>query len=92
MRRRLVDILACPTDKNHPLELTELSARGDNVVDGVLVCSECGRYYPIIDEIAVLLPDNLRNKAEDMGFLKKWKDRLPDEIARSGRPNNLAAE
>jgi uncharacterized protein YbaR (Trm112 family) len=89
MQRRLLDILACPIDKHYPLELLEFSVRDQIIVEGVLFCEKCSRYYPIIDEIPVMLPDSLRNRAEDLDFLKKWKERLPAKITDGGKPWNL---
>jgi uncharacterized protein YbaR (Trm112 family) len=90
MQRQLLDILACPIDKHYPLQMTELNASGDKIVDGVLFCDKCGRFYPIIDEIPVMLPDELRNKKEDLDFLTKWKDKLPTGMAESALPHNLS--
>jgi uncharacterized protein len=91
MRRKLLDILACPIDKHYPLQLLEFSTKEpDVVVDGALLCEACGRFYPIIDEIPVMLPDELRNKKEDLEFLGKWKDRLPKETLTAGKPVNLS--
>jgi uncharacterized protein YbaR (Trm112 family) len=89
MKRKLLDILACPIDKHFPIELFELKAEGDLIVDGVLVCTQCNRFYPIIDEIPVMLPDDLRNKNEDMEFLTKYKDKLPEKVAKQGKPYHL---
>ncbi len=89
MQRRLLDILACPIDKRAPLGLLEFTSNEDVVVDGVLLCPECGRYYPIVEEIPVMLPDNLRNKKEDLAFLEKWSSNLPPNIVRGGKPWSL---
>jgi uncharacterized protein len=90
MQRKLLDILACPIDKHYPLEMLEFNVRGEDViVDGVLMCTKCGRYYPIIDEIPVMLPDNLRNKKEDIGFLEKWNTKLPEKVTHGGKPWSL---
>ena len=90
VQRKLMDILACPVDKHYPLDLMEFSLREpDVVVDGVLICSKCGRYYPIIDEIPVMLPDNLRNRKEDLGFLEKWRSKLPAGVVNGGKPWSL---
>ncbi|HKT21686.1 MAG TPA: Trm112 family protein [Nitrososphaerales archaeon] len=92
MQRKLLDILACPIDKHYPLELLEFSLRGaDVIVDGVLLCSECGRYYPIMDEIPVMLPDNLRNRKEDLGFLERWSAKLPEKVVHGGKPWSMGA-
>jgi hypothetical protein len=44
---RLLEILACPSDDHAPLE-----QRG-----ATLVCTSCGRVFPIVDGIPVLLLD-----------------------------------
>jgi uncharacterized protein YbaR (Trm112 family) len=89
LKRKLLDILACPIDKHYPLELFDLKAEADLIVDGVLVCSSCNRFYPIIDEIPVMLPDDLRNRNEDLEFLTKYKDRLPEKVIHQGKPYHL---
>ena len=89
MQRKVLDILACPIDKHHPLRLVELRAEGDSIVDGLLTCPECGRYYPIVDEIPVMLPDEMRNKKTDLEFLRKWGQSIPDDVARGGKPWSL---
>ncbi|MDV3277821.1 MAG: Trm112 family protein [Nitrososphaerales archaeon] len=89
MQRKLLDILACPIDKHYPLELLEFNSKDQLVVDGVLVCSECNRYYPIVDEIPVMLPDNLRDRKEDIAFLERWKGKIPERVAHGGKPWSL---
>jgi uncharacterized protein len=76
-------------DKHYPLELYEMKSEGDLIVDGALFCSECSRFYPIIEEIPVMLPDDLRNRNEDMDFLTKYKDKLPEKIVKTGKPWHL---
>ena len=90
VQRRLLDILACPIDKHFPLRLIELKAEGDKVVSGAILCDKCGRFYPIIDEIPVMLPDELRNKKEDLEFLTQWKAQLPAEVVQKALPHNLS--
>ncbi|MDG6907981.1 MAG: Trm112 family protein [Nitrososphaerota archaeon] len=89
MKRKLLDILACPIDKHYPLELFEINSDGDMIVDGAMFCTDCNRYFPIIDEIPVMLPDDLRNKNEDLEFLKKFQDKLPEKIVKQGKPTHL---
>jgi len=91
VQRKLLDILACPIDKHYPLELLEFTTRDQLIVDGVLLCHECGRYYPIIDEIPVMLPDNLRNRKEDLEFLQKWSGKIPASVLKTGKPWNIEA-
>ncbi len=89
MQRKLLDILACPIDKYYPLELLEFTAKENLIIDGVLLCSKCQRYYPIIDEIPVMLPDDLRSTKEDLDFLERWKSKLPKRVVEGGKPHNL---
>jgi uncharacterized protein YbaR (Trm112 family) len=89
MKRQMLDLLACPMDKNYPLELYEMRTDVDTIIDGVLFCSKCSRFYPIIDEIPIMLPDELRNKNNDMKFLEQWKEKLPSKIINDGKPWHL---
>jgi uncharacterized protein YbaR (Trm112 family) len=89
MRRKLLDILACPIDKYSPLQLLEFEMDGDVIVSGALLCERCGRYYPIVDEIPVMLQDELRNRKEDIEFLEKWKEKLPERVVHGGKPWSL---
>lgn len=85
----MLDILACPIDKHYPLELVEIESVGDEVKEGILACGKCGRYYPIMEEIPVMLPDELRNKERDTGFLQRWQTKIPEKILRQGNPWHL---
>ena len=132
MKKSMLDILACPIDKNYPLELIELTIKNiekenlkknaqqtnneehnnsikkiqndsvldhkneihDNdqvtvVIDGILFCKKCSRFYPIIDEIPIMLPDELRDKQKDLQFLKKWENYLPELILKNSNPWHL---
>lgn len=89
LKKNLLDILACPIDKYYPLELIDINSKDDIIIDGVLLCSKCKRYYPIIDEIPVMLPDELRKRKEDLEFLSKWVNVLPKEVVYSGQPVHL---
>lgn len=60
------------------------------VSEGVLRCPSCGRWFPIMDEIPILLPDEMRDKKEDLDFLQKYKERLPEEVVAKGKPWNLS--
>ncbi len=88
MKRRLMEILACPIDKHHPLEL-HIFQEEEEIVEGMLVCPECRRWYPIIDEIPELLPDDLREPRSDLKWLEKWREKAPDEVLAQGKPFTL---
>ena len=91
----MLDILACPIDKYYPLELIEFDTAEDKIIneniikEGVLFCSQCSRFYPIIEEIPVMLPDELRDKEKDIQFLQKWHEKIPSKIIKNGNPWHL---
>ena len=91
----MLDILACPIDKYYPLELIEIDTAEDKIInenvikEGVLFCSQCSRFYPIIEEIPVMLPDELRDKEKDIQFLQKWQEKIPNKIIKNGHPWHL---
>lgn len=83
-----MEILACPIDKHHPLELHVFEEKSE-IAEGLIVCPKCLRWYPIRDEIPEMLPDELRKREEDLPFLKKWEDKVPEQIRLEGKPFNL---
>ncbi len=93
MNKKMMDILACPIDKHYPLEIfecnTEEKGNDGKVVEGALFCSECSRFYPIIEEIPIMLPDDLRDKKQDMEFLDNNKNKLPEKIIKHAKPWHL---
>lgn len=56
MKRDLLDILACPVCKHHPLKLTVEREDGEDIVEGRLFCEGCNASYVIEDGIPNLLP------------------------------------
>lgn len=89
MKRSMLDILACPVDKHYPLELYEINTQDQEVQEGILFCSKCSRFYPITEEIPVMLPDELREKQHDLDFLGKWQDKIPEKVKNQGKPWHL---
>ncbi len=62
------------------------------VSEGLLVCPECGRWYPIgrsVESIPELMPDELREGEKELEWLEKWKDVLPSEALEKGKPFKL---
>ena len=89
MNITMMNILACPIDKNYPLELFEIEKKENTVLEGVLFCSKCSRFYPIIEEIPIMLPDELRDKKQEMEFLNNNKSLLPEKIITKANPWHL---
>lgn len=104
MNKKILEILACPIDKHSPLELTIIKQNTiengkDNstqdkqediiIHNGVLFCTKCSRFYPIIEEIPIMLPDELRDKELEMKFLKDNRSIIPKKIIENANPWHL---
>jgi uncharacterized protein YbaR (Trm112 family) len=89
MNRKMMDMLVCPIDKHFPLELYEVKSKDDAIQEGALYCTKCSRFYPIVEEIPIMLPDELRDKKHDMAFLVQNKDGLPQKIIKHANPWHL---
>ena len=50
------------------------------IISGILICPNCGRWYPIIEGIPYMLPDEYRDRKIDREFLNKYFDRIPDNL------------
>lgn len=83
-----MDILACPIDKYYPLKL-HVFKENKEIAEGVIICPKCLRWYPIRDEIPEMLPDELREEKNELPFLHKWKDKIPQKTLFEGKPFNL---
>ena len=84
-----MDILACPIDKHYPLELYVFEEK-EEISEGLLVCTKCERWYPIIDEIPQMLPDDLREAKEDLEWLHRWRAQVPLKVLAAGKPFTLS--
>jgi len=81
-------------DTGLPIDnITHLSSNvfeeSEEISEGLLVCPVCNRFYPSSEEIPRMLPDELRDKGEDIPFLKKWREKIPQKILDEGKPFNL---
>ncbi len=59
MKRKLLDILACPLCKSD-LELEVEEENEEEIIKGKLICKKCKVEYPIEDGIPNMLPPELR--------------------------------
>ena len=60
---------------------------------GLLVCPECGRWYPVgsaVETIPEMLPDDLREKDRDLEWMERWRGLVPSHVVEEGKPFNLS--
>jgi uncharacterized protein YbaR (Trm112 family)/SAM-dependent methyltransferase len=87
---RGVGPVAAPTRATPLLEALAHHARGADpgrnfaveIEEGLLICAECGRWYPIIGQLPEILPDHLRNTERDLAFYRSVSGALPGDVRR----------
>lgn len=76
MRIETIHKLCCPFDKEDlSLEIITQDT-GNNIIEGILTCNYCKRYYPIISGIPIMSPDEYREKQLEAPVIEKWKPGL----------------
>lgn len=78
--------------QDQPLNTNSQAQNGNGgsiVKEGLLLCRSCLRFYPITEEIPIILPDELRDKKKDIEFLKKWGGFIPTQLLGSLKPWTL---
>jgi len=50
------------------------------VVGGLLECESCGNWYPIYEEIPMMLVGELRDRSIERKFAEKYRDKIPKNI------------
>ncbi len=76
MKPTLVHKLCCPFDKQD-LQLTIVKQDSDqNIIEGLLTCETCRRYYPIVYGIPIMNPDEYREKQLEEPILQRWSNQL----------------
>lgn len=64
--------LCCPIDKSD-LDMKIFAKQEDGeIIEALLTCTTCRRYYPVIYGIPIMTPDEYRDKAIEGATLKKW--------------------
>ncbi|MEM2334708.1 MAG: Trm112 family protein, partial [Candidatus Caldarchaeum sp.] len=69
--------LYCSFHGNYVKELAETECYkcyGLEVTAGLLECNSCGRWYPVVDDIPRMLPDDMRDRKLDRQFVERWRN------------------
>ena len=66
----------------------------EEIDEALITCPKCTRWYPVIEGIACMLPDDLRmtgkQHIEEVKFLERWKERIDSAILENGTPFGLS--
>lgn len=93
MRIELFDKLCCPFDQSE-LTLEIIKEQDGEIIEGIMTCPTCGRYYPIIYGIPIMSPDEYREKSMELPMLERWglqiaEDDSKFELASSEKTKEL---
>jgi len=89
MRIETINKLCCPFDKEELALKIITKDIENNIIEGVLTCNHCKRYYPIISGIPIMSPDEYREKQLEAPLVEKWKPELSDNNIES-TPKSLS--
>lgn len=73
MKTETLNKLCCPFDKNDLVLKVMTRDTDNNIIEGILTCNTCNRYYPIISGIPIMSPDEYREKQLEAPVIEKWK-------------------
>lgn len=91
MKQSLLQKLCCPQDKSDlELETISLNPEGE-ILEGVLICTHCQRYYPIIYGLPILSPDEYREPPLEAPVLRRWGRELSPAAEQPFRLSALQA-
>jgi uncharacterized protein YbaR (Trm112 family) len=80
MRRRLLDVVACPRCRGD-LTLDAGAADADTYIDdGTLTCRGCARAYPVRHGVPVLLPERPPIEDDGWSFNLQWRLRFSGQL------------
>ena len=63
MKKSFLNKLCCPLDKHDLHVRIFMQDETEEIREGLLTCSQCKRYYPIIYGIPIMTPDEFREKS-----------------------------
>ena len=72
MTESFAEKLCCPIDKNDLDMRVFVKHENGEIIEALLTCPECNRYYPVIYGIPIMTPDEYRDKSIEASTLKKW--------------------
>lgn len=69
----ILNKLCCPFDKaDLTLDIVTQDI-DENILEGILSCTECKRIYPIVKGIPIMNPDEYREFDMEKPMLEKWE-------------------
>lgn len=79
MRVETIEKLCCPFDKSDLTLRIINKDDNDNILEGIMSCTDCKRVYPIVSGIPIMNPDEYRDFEREQPMLEKWEKILDEK-------------
>lgn len=79
MRVETIEKLCCPFDKSDLTLRIINKDDNDNIMEGIMSCTDCKRVYPIVSGIPIMNPDEYRDFEREQPMLEKWEKILDEK-------------
>lgn len=73
MRIETIEKLCCPFDKSDLTLRIITKDEHENIMEGILSCTDCKRAYPIVSGIPIMNPDEYRDFEREQPMIEKWE-------------------
>ncbi|RPD49026.1 Trm112 family protein [Paracnuella aquatica] len=77
MKASLINKLCCPFDKHDLAVQVFVKDQQEHIIEGMLTCTHCKRYYPIAYGVPIMSPDEYREPQLETPLLQRWSQHLP---------------
>ena len=79
MKLTTINKLCCPFDKADLSLQVIAQDLEQNILEGLLICTTCERYYPIVKGIPIMSPDEYREFKLERPLIDNWKNHLGEK-------------
>jgi uncharacterized protein len=83
MKSSFLQKLVCPFDKQD-LQIKIIKQEHEEIIEGILTCTQCNRYYPIVHGIPIMSPDEYRELKLELPLLDRWGEKI---LVQEGSPS-----
>jgi len=81
MKRSFAEKLVCPMDKQELNLKVFATDTGNNILEGMLTCNHCKRYYPIVYGVPIMSPDEYRQAQLELPLIMRWEKQLNGKLS-----------
>ena len=73
MRLKTINKLCCPFDNRDLTLQVFVKDINENILEGILTCTECKRKYPVVYGVPIMSPDEYRQIGLEQPIMEQWR-------------------